>query len=318
MNLSTEEIMQVDEAESAKPARRVTRTRRKPSDEVIEPTETVAESVTLPDPATETPIASAPPEAEAPVMVGSVAASGPPITSVDVPAQMNGDRPRRDRQGRPDRPDRPRGDRPPRPMPEGESGENGQRLNGPRDAHPRPRPERRPLGPVYTVAELEAKTPEELFELARGFELPGYTRMKRPDLISKLLQASTEMEGNIFGDGVLEIIEDGFGFLRGQRFLPGHDDIYVSQSQIRRFGLRTGDRVSGQVRPPKDNEKFFSLLRVEAVNGVDPETARAPAGVRHADSDLPARDDRSRNARRTFSRRGCSIWSLRSVAASAV
>src|SRR3954447_20197406 len=98
--------------------------------------------------------------------------------------------------------------------------------------------------------------------------------MKRTDLISKLLQARTEMEGNIFGDGVLEIIEDGFGFLRGPRFLPGSDDIYVSQSQIRRFGLRTGDRVSGQVRPPKDNEKFFSLLRVEAVNGVDPETAR--------------------------------------------
>ena len=99
-------------------------------------------------------------------------------------------------------------------------------------------------------------------------------RMRRPDLITTLLKAQTEKDGHIFGDGVLEIIEDGFGFLRGERFLPGPDDIYVSQSQIRRFGLRTGDRVSGQVRPPKDNEKFFSLLRVEAVNGVDPETAR--------------------------------------------
>ncbi len=128
--------------------------------------------------------------------------------------------------------------------------------------------------PHVNVAELEAKPMEELFELAREVELQGYTRMKRNDLISKLLQARTEMEGNIFGDGVLEIIEDGFGFLRGPRFLPGQDDIYVSQSQIRRFGLRTGDRVSGQVRPPKDNEKFYSLLRVEAVNGVDPETAR--------------------------------------------
>ncbi len=88
------------------------------------------------------------------------------------------------------------------------------------------------------------------------------------------MQARTEREGTVFGDGILEIIEDGFGFLRGARLLPGPDDIYVSQSQIRRFGLRTGDRVSGQVRPPKDNEKFFSLLRVEAVNGVDPETAR--------------------------------------------
>jgi transcription termination factor Rho len=128
--------------------------------------------------------------------------------------------------------------------------------------------------PSVNVAELENKPVEELYELAKQFELQGYSRMKRPDLISKLLQARTEMEGNIFGDGVLEIIEDGFGFLRGPRFLPGPDDIYVSQSQIRRFGLRTGDRVSGQVRPPKDNEKFFSLLRVEAVNGVDPETAR--------------------------------------------
>ena len=125
-----------------------------------------------------------------------------------------------------------------------------------------------------TVADLDAKEDAELFELARELQVSSYMRMRRPDLITKLLQAQTERDGHIFGDGVLEIIEDGFGFLRGDRFLPGPDDIYVSQSQIRRFGLRTGDRVSGQVRPPKDNEKFFSLLRVEAVNGVDPETAR--------------------------------------------
>ncbi|MDP9365455.1 MAG: transcription termination factor Rho [Chloroflexota bacterium] len=109
-------------------------------------------------------------------------------------------------------------------------------------------------------------------------ELQGYSRMAKGDLIIRLLQAQTEREGNTFGDGVLEIIEDGFGFLRGPRFLPAPDDIYVSQSQIRRFGLRTGDRVSGQVRPPKDNEKFFSLLRVEVVNGVDAETARRRPG----------------------------------------
>ncbi|MBA2520483.1 MAG: transcription termination factor Rho [Chloroflexota bacterium] len=125
-----------------------------------------------------------------------------------------------------------------------------------------------------TVAELETKTPEALFEMARTLELQGYSRMPRPELIIKLLKSQTERDGHIFGDGVLEIIEDGFGFLRGARLLPGPDDIYVSQSQIRRFGLRTGDRISGQVRPPKDNEKFFSLLRVEVVNGVDPETAR--------------------------------------------
>ncbi len=128
--------------------------------------------------------------------------------------------------------------------------------------------------PRLTVADLDARETEALNELAREFGLSGYLRMRRPDLITRLLQAQTERAGHVFGDGVLEIIEDGFGFLRGQRFLPGPDDIYVSQSQIRRFGLRTGDRVSGQVRPPKDNEKFFSLLRVEAVNGIDPEVAR--------------------------------------------
>lgn len=128
------------------------------------------------------------------------------------------------------------------------------------------------------VAELNALPDTGLHDLARELGVSGYLRMRRPDLITKLLQAQTERDGHIFGDGVLEIIEDGFGFLRGERFLPGPDDIYVSQSQIRRFGLRTGDRVSGQVRPPKDNEKFFSLLRVEAVNGIDPETARRRPG----------------------------------------
>jgi transcription termination factor Rho len=125
-----------------------------------------------------------------------------------------------------------------------------------------------------TVAELDSRETDALNEMAKELGVSGYLRMRRPDLITKLLQAQTERDGHTFGDGVLEIIEDGFGFLRGQRFLPGPDDIYVSQSQIRRFGLRTGDRVSGQVRPPKDNEKFFSLLRVEAVNGIDPEIAR--------------------------------------------
>jgi transcription termination factor Rho len=128
--------------------------------------------------------------------------------------------------------------------------------------------------PHLTILDLEAKSPEELAEMARELEIQGFARMPKPEQLVRLLRAQTEKDGQIFGDGILEIIEDGFGFLRGQRFLPGPDDIYVSQSQIRRFGLRTGDRVCGQVRPPKDNEKFFSLLRVEAVNGIDPETAR--------------------------------------------
>ena len=141
--------------------------------------------------------------------------------------------------------------------------------NNQRDNREQPPPSNR-----LSVAELETRETEALNEFAKELGVSGYLRMRRVDLITRLLQAQTERDGHTFGDGVLEIIEDGFGFLRGQRLLPGSDDIYVSQSQIRRFGLRTGDRVSGQVRPPKDNEKFFSLLRVEAVNGIDPEVAR--------------------------------------------
>ena len=135
-----------------------------------------------------------------------------------------------------------------------------------------------PNVPQFTVTELNDMPEEELHDLARTFELTAFSKQKRPDLIARLLRSRTELEGNVFGDGVLDIVEEGYGFLRGQRFLPGHDDIYVSQSQIRRFGLRTGDRVSGQVRPPKDSEKFYSMLRVEAVNGVDPEVARRRPG----------------------------------------
>jgi len=124
------------------------------------------------------------------------------------------------------------------------------------------------------VVDLENKTADELREVAKSIGITGSLRANRYDLVNKILQFQTEQIGQHYGEGVLEIIEDGFGFLRGERLLPGQDDIYVSQSQIRRFGLRTGDRVAGVVRPPKDNEKFFSMLRVESINGVDPETAR--------------------------------------------
>jgi transcription termination factor Rho len=134
--------------------------------------------------------------------------------------------------------------------------------------------QRQAAPPEITIADLESKEPEQLLELAREMEIQGVARLSKPDTMIRILRAQTEKDGGTFGDGVLEVIEDGFGFLRGQRFLPGPDDIYVSQSQIRRFGLRAGDRVSGMCRPPKDNEKFFSLLRVEAVNGVDPDVAR--------------------------------------------
>jgi transcription termination factor Rho len=124
------------------------------------------------------------------------------------------------------------------------------------------------------VAELESKTLSDLREMARKLDISGYSGLKKQDLIFKLLQAQTEEAGNTFNDGILDIVSDGFGFLRGERMLPGPDDVYVSQSQIRRFGLRTGDRIWGQIRPPKESERFYSLLRVEMINGLDPETAR--------------------------------------------
>jgi transcription termination factor Rho len=127
---------------------------------------------------------------------------------------------------------------------------------------------------MMNIAELETKSLPELRDIARDWDLAGYTSLEKEDLVFRLLQAETERQGNIFSAGVLEIVEEGFGFLRRGRFLPGGMDVYVSQTQIRRFGLRTGDMVSGQVRPPKDNEKFYGLLRVEAVNGMDPEAAK--------------------------------------------
>ncbi|HEV7126863.1 MAG TPA: transcription termination factor Rho [Ktedonobacterales bacterium] len=131
------------------------------------------------------------------------------------------------------------------------------------------------------IVELEQKSLPDLRDVARDLGLSGYAALKRQDLVFRLLQAETERQGFIFSAGVLEIVEDGFGFLRQERFirqgrtLPlSSMDVYVSQTQIRRFGLRTGDMVSGQVRPPKDNEKYYGLLRVDAVNGQDPEAVK--------------------------------------------
>ncbi len=128
-----------------------------------------------------------------------------------------------------------------------------------------------------TISQMDALTLDELRELARAADITGYTRLKKTDLIMRLLRANAEHQGFIFGGGILEIVQDGIGFLRSEHLLPGPDDVYVSQSQIRRFGLRTGDFVVGQVRPPKDTEKYHGLLKVEAVNGMDPEEAKKRA-----------------------------------------
>jgi len=124
------------------------------------------------------------------------------------------------------------------------------------------------------LSELENKTREELQDLARDLGVHGTSTMRKQDLVFRLLQAQTEQQGNIFSGGILDIVDDGYGFLRGPTCLPGPNDVYVSQTQIRRLGLRTGDMITGQVRPPKDSEKYHGLLRVEAVNDLDPEVAR--------------------------------------------
>ena len=124
------------------------------------------------------------------------------------------------------------------------------------------------------IAEMEQMTLSELRELAREADIAGFSRLKKQDLILALLRHKAEQQGFELRGGVLEIIEDGIGFLRSDHLLPGPDDIYVSQTQIKRFNMRTGDMVIGVVRPPKDNEKYYGLLRVEAINSMDPELAK--------------------------------------------
>jgi transcription termination factor Rho len=126
------------------------------------------------------------------------------------------------------------------------------------------------------VVELKDKKISELTQMAKEFNIDGAAGMRKQELIFALLQAQIEKNGLIYGEGVLEILPDGFGFLRAPNYnyLPGPDDIYVSPSQIRRFNLRTGDTVSGQIRQPKETERYFALLKVEAVNHDDPEVAR--------------------------------------------
>src|SRR3954467_31586 len=116
----------------------------------------------------------------------------------------------------------------------------------------------------------------ELTKVAKTLDVPGATGMRKQELIFEILKSRAEKRGNLFSEGVLETLPDGFGFLRAPsyNYLPGPDDIYVSPSQIRRFDLHTGDTVSGQVRPPKESERYFALLKVEAINFENPELAK--------------------------------------------
>jgi len=124
------------------------------------------------------------------------------------------------------------------------------------------------------LTELETKTKDELVEVAKGFDISGITGLKKQDIVFRIMQAKAEREGNYFAGGILDMVQDGYGFLRTQGLKASLSDVYVSQTQVRRFALRAGDYVMGAVRPPKDSEKYYGLLRVDAINGLDPETAK--------------------------------------------
>ena len=136
--------------------------------------------------------------------------------------------------------------------------------------------------------------------------MPGATGMRKQELIFEILQSRAEKSGLLFSEGVLETLPDGFGFLRAPdyNYLPGPDDIYVSPSQIRKFDLHTGDTVSGQIRPPKEGERYFALIKVEAVNFEPPERAPREDPLREPDAALPAEADQRSRPRPTTCRRG--------------
>ena len=137
-----------------------------------------------------------------------------------------------------------------------------------------PMPDIDPNIPALSIADLETRSRDELIGLTVELGVEGAAGLPRNEMIFRILEAQAERRGTIFSGGVLQLVDDGFGFLRGDRLLPGMNDVYVSQSQVRRFGLRSGDYVTGQVRQPKSSEKYYGLLRVDAVNGVDPEVAK--------------------------------------------
>jgi len=142
---------------------------------------------------------------------------------------------------------------------------------------------------MMNIADLEVKTREELMDLAEQMGVEGYKGLKKQDLIESLIRAQAEQQGFMFLSGILDIMDEGYGFLRQESLLPGSDDVYISSSQIRRFGLRLGDSIKGQARPPKEGEKYYSLLRVDSVNDQDPEQSRAR---RHFNSLTPTFPDK--------------------------
>ena len=217
----------------------------------------------------------------------SAAAEAAPAAGAP-PRAERGERPERGNRDRGERGER--GDRPPRqeggPRGEGQARQDGaarvepgnQRQDG---GGQRPegggRPDQRQgRGTGLNITELKDKSIQQLTQIAKDLNVAGATGMRKQELIFQILKAQTEQSGFIFSEGVLEVLPDGFGFLRAPdyNYLPGPDDIYVSPSQIRKFDLQTGDTVSGQIRPPKEGERYFALIKVEAVNFESPDQAR--------------------------------------------
>src|SRR6185312_3399881 len=140
-------------------------------------------------------------------------------------------------------------------------------------------PQQETLPPMLTAAQLAEKTKTELVELAKELEIeiPAPAKLKKDDIAALIVQAQTARSGLEMASGILDVLPEGYGFLRRGGYVIGNEDIYVSQSQIRRFELRRGDMVEGQVRRPKESEKYFGLIRVDKVNGFDPEAIKGRA-----------------------------------------
>lgn len=131
------------------------------------------------------------------------------------------------------------------------------------------------MGDLLTLAELEKKTLKELYTFAKDFKIPYYSQMNKKELSLAVLRAQEEKQGFFVAEGVLDIVsQEGFGFLRPINYTPSQEDIYISVSQIRRFGLRNGDKITGKARPPKPSERYYGLMHVNAVNGKNPEEAK--------------------------------------------
>src|SRR5688572_21105533 len=257
-----------------------------------------------PEPSAEAKTDAASPADAAPAAAAAPAAGAPPRPERSERLER-GNRDRGERGERAERGDRgERGDRPPRqeggPRAEGQGRQEGapradgggqrqegggqrQEGGGQRQEGGGGRPEgggrqdaRQGRGPGLNITELKDKSIQQLTQIAKDLNVAGATGMRKQELIFQILKAQTEQSGFIFSEGVLEVLPDGFGFLRAPdyNYLPGPDDIYVSPSQIRKFDLQTGDTVSGQIRPPKEGERYFALIKVEAVNFEAPEQAR--------------------------------------------